>query len=880
MAKVTNLKIGLQADNLTTAYATWEFSKHATEMDYYRVYWYYYTENNIWFNAGYNDVKIRQATYSIPSNATRIKVSIKPVSKKYKKNGKQKSHWTGTYVQKIYNLAYSKPAKPSPPNVTIDGLKLTATLDLENTTINDRVNFQVVKGNKKYYQSKNLIISETGNRVSFSTTVEPGGVYRVKCQVVNYKKVNSTTNKPCAWSDYSDFSNEVKPIPDVPQTPIRAKGSGVTSVTLSWKKATGADSYDIEYTDNKSYFNSNPSAVQSTTSDTTHAEITGLESGKKWFFRVRAKNEQGESAWRPKWDDITGVAIGSKPAPPTAWSFSNTASIGDTIPLYWVHNTEDGSNQYSAIIRINGKESVIRMGDAEPNTEGSSTDYKIALKTGKGSFDYVTGNGLIVDFNQRKTKTDKLNLHIPNSDDTIRSTVVTNATDYWWYSYSRVTFVYDSTTGQFTIVNVTEAPGDGDPDGTFVYYADTSGYTDSSQLKWQVRTRGIVWKSEGDVSEWSDYSAQRAITLYDSPAVSLTISAIDGEETETYGYEVQSLPLFISAITSPSTQKPLSYHVSIVANNTYPTEDDVGRETIITEGTEVFSKVVVTSTALSLILRPGDVHLENNESYTVNVKAAMNSGLTCEASDAFEVVWSDVDEHFVTASVDIDPETLEASISPKCYDSDDVLVGDVDLSVYRIEYDGTFTEIETGIRNNGRHIAIDPHPSLDRARYRIVATDLNTGIMSFEDIPGESVEEKAIVLNYNGQWTSYEEPDGEDELAIQPSSSVMIKLPYNIDVSERNDPDVSLIEYLGREHPVTYYGTQRGVSASWSTIIPKTDTDTLQALRLLAAWRGDVYVREPSGVGYWAHVKVTFDIKHDSLTIPISFDISRVEGGK
>ena len=107
----------------------------------------------------------------------------------------------------------------------------------------------------------------------------------------------------------------------------------------------------------------------------------------------------------------------------------------------------------------------------------------------------------------------------------------------------------------------------------------------------------------------------------------------------------------------------------------------------------------------------------------------------------------------------------------------------------------------------------------------------------------------------------------------------MVKLMYNVDVEESYDPDVSLVKYIGREHPVSYYGTHRGVTAKWSAVIPKTDTETLYALRRLAAWRGNVYVREPSGTGYLANVKVSMPLKHKELTIPVSFDITRVEDG-
>ena len=107
----------------------------------------------------------------------------------------------------------------------------------------------------------------------------------------------------------------------------------------------------------------------------------------------------------------------------------------------------------------------------------------------------------------------------------------------------------------------------------------------------------------------------------------------------------------------------------------------------------------------------------------------------------------------------------------------------------------------------------------------------------------------------------------------------MLKLPYNIDVSDSNNPDSALVEYVGRKHPVSYYGTQLGVSSTWNTDILKSDKNTLYALRRLQMCMRDMYVRQPSGSGYWANVKVSYNIKHRDLTIPVTITITRVEGG-
>ena len=61
--------------------------------------------------------------------------------------------------------------------------------------------------------------------------------------------------------------------------------------------------------------------------------------------------------------------------------------------------------------------------------------------------------------------------------------------------------------------------------------------------------------------------------------------------------------------------------------------------------------------------------------------------------------------------------------------------------------------------------------------------------------------------------------------------------------------------------------------------VPKSDKETLYALRRLSIWKGDVYVREPSGSGYWASISVSFSQNHCDVVIPVSLAITRVEGG-
>ena len=140
------------------------------------------------------------------------------------------------------------------------------------------------------------------------------------------------------------------------------------------------------------------------------------------------------------------------------------------------------------------------------------------------------------------------------------------------------------------------------------------------------------------------------------------------------------------------------------------------------------------------------------------------------------------------------------------------------------------------------------------------------------------VGEKAVIIQWDETWSEFD-TTSEDAMEQPAWSGSMLKLPYNIDVADSNSSDVTLVEYIGRRHPVSYYGTQLGTTATWNVDIDKKDKETLYALRRLMVWMGDVYVREPSGSGYWAHISVSFKQTHCELTIPVQLDITRVDGG-
>lgn len=750
---------GLQSNTESTLYAAWRFD-HGN-VDHYSVDWDYDTGDGVWFHgngAGGEDVKVKQSTYNAPANAKRVRLKVLPVAKKRKVNGVDTAYWNGKWSSyRLYTFGVKPPDTPSAPSVVIDGLKLTASLtNITNASI---VQFEVYKDDTVKVNGGKVDI-RTGS-ATFSCNVEAGSNYKVRCR----------TNKDGAYSEWSNYSNNLGTVPTVPSgiTKCTADSDNKT-VYVEWGSVNNATSYELEYATDKTHFDASTVKPSSTTVTVNNCTVTGIDIGTVYYFRVRAVNDRGNSGWT----DIVSTTVGKGPVAPTTWSSTTSAIVGEPVTLYWVHNSEDGSKQSYSHLEV-----------------------------------YVGG---VKEVDEKK-------------------------------SYSE-----DNT------------------DTTSSYSLSTSSYPEGAQILWRVRTAGIS-------AEYGVWSTLRTVDIYAPPTLELRATNSAGNTFDT----LTSFPFKVSALAGPKTQAPLGYNLTVKANEMYETVDDTGRERKISKDEAIFSRHFDTPDALSFEFSADNIDLENNIEYTITCVVSMNSGLTAESSVDFTVGWTET-EYEPNADISFDAETYTASISPHCKDVDGNLIPGILLSVYRREFNGTLTEIIKDVENDGVTFVVDPHPALDYARYRIIAKEIVTGAISYSDLPGYPVGVKAAIIQWNEVWSSFD-LSSADPLSSPAWVGSLLSLPYNIDVSERYQRDVSHVEYIGRERPVAYYGTQLGETSTWNMVIPKEDKETLYALRRLSVWGGDVYVREPSGVGGWANVNVSFSQKHLDVTIPVSIEIVFVEGG-
>lgn len=859
--KANIVLFGLSSSGDNTLVAAWTWDKAYTAN--YEIEWKYYTgdrtseDKAVWLIGDKSTTEEKYSTFSVPERTQQIAFRVKPISKEKEttdskgKTVKTKyftAEWTAyQYWNKIV------PGEVGAPEVEIKELTLTA--ELSNLDVSDatHIEFQAVKDNKSVFGSTQKVkINTTSKYASCKWTVVEGAEYTVRCRSYSKRGVAGK---------WSEFSSSVSTRPTTPNgfTKCIAKSStidGSVSAYLEWKAVKTAVAYDIQYATNKKYFDVSDQTTTVSVESVTKWEIFNLAIGTQYFFRLRAKNEADDFS---KWSEISEVTLGEPPEAPTTWSSTTTGTVGDPLNLYWVHNSKDGSSQTWAEIAIEFYIDNVRQGEPVYVMQQNSDDINERDKT--SSFDLT--------------------------------------------AYLQKDF--------------------------------PSIYAEGTQIKWYVRTAGVT-------NECGDWSVVRAIDIYAKPSVALTVNDANG----LIGVDrnnVSAYPISVSATTSPSSQAPIGFHLSVISNDIYETVDNLGNDKMVNSGEAIYSKYFDVNTDLSdVIISAGDIDLENGVNYTMLCVASMNSGLTAETSLNFTVAWEDIG-YTPNAEITYDPETVITHIHPYCntYVSTyykvnksynkyiltdeviDIALGDsvngvytttgeqvslgytpisidesgnvtggnevyyyeeqiwtpvegVLLSVYRREFDGSYTELATDIDNTKNTFITDPHPALDYARYRIVATTQSTGAIGYYDVPGYIIGEKAVIIQWDEEWSTFDVT--ADDPQEQPAwSGSLLRLPYNIDVSDSYSMDTALVKYIGRKRPVTYYGTQLGETSTWSVAIDKQDEETLYGLRRLAIWPGDVYVREPSGSGYWANVAVSFSQKHLELTIPVTLTITRVEGG-
>lgn len=399
---------------------------------------------------------------------------------------------------------------------------------------------------------------------------------------------------------------------------------------------------------------------------------------------------------------------------------------------------------------------------------------------------------------------------------------------------------------------------------------------DNATVRWKIKTKGVL-------NDYGPYSNINVVKTYRK--ANLTVSA-SFKPSSTSGV-IYPLTITASLDWITSSQRMLAVSFEIKSTTQYTYRDPIGGDVLVLPGTLLYSSTYALSSVAtkSVTLTPSDVHFEPNCSYVLSATIYTNAGLSVSNSCNFTY------NHTGTTTLNPKITQIEANevdnavyLKAQCRNENGALVSNALITIYRYNADGTYTKLNDGVANNT--VIHDPHPRLDRQIYRVSATDTNSGQTEFSDenYPFKMLNATGVLIHWDESW-------GETSFNVLGTGNMVtyigqrLYLPFNVDVSETRTIDKTLISYIGREDPVSYYGTAIGKEYSITTEIPKNNvsgfdaTTALEQLRKLSMYKGNVYVRTSTGLGCWATVDVDYNIDHCALTIPINIKVTPVEGG-
>ena len=267
-----------------------------------------------------------------------------------------------------YNFSTNAPDAPS---VTAD---CTGTTIVSKVTT-DPSDTKTTNIRFRYYADSELMgitqwLPVENHYVEYSYAGEINKTYRVQAQAMN-----NISGGESIWGAFS----EVKTVPASPINLTAVAGSEEGTIIIDWDDVPGVsdeNGYSIEYANNKSYFDSS-SEVQSASS-TASTIILRIDLGYTWYFRVRASNAAGNSAW----SDIIEQVVAKPPEAPTTWTNKSNFKTDETVRLYFTHNASDNSKmqKYTISYKINGVQQSDIVVNA-PTTTGENPIFYYDLGT-------------------------------------------------------------------------------------------------------------------------------------------------------------------------------------------------------------------------------------------------------------------------------------------------------------------------------------------------------------------------------------------------------------------------------------------------------------------------------------------------------------------
>ena len=601
-------------------------------------------------------------------------------------------------------------------------------------------------------------------------------------------------------------------------TPTTVSGKVHVDWTNRWGDATGAE---IAWTDDRDNWTSNEEPeTYEVKEKATGWYITGLETGKVWYFRVRSTKVSDEQTNYSPWSNEVEIDLASAPSIPVLYLSENSITEDGMVTAYWSYVTTDGTGQIAGeVVEATFDGTDWTYGDtpvgattdaqhvdiyAADHWQNGATVY-LALRTRSGSggtSDYSTPVRLVI---------------------AAKPTVAITLTGLVGTNEITETFVGDGETTSFLCGNTLSAAPTVTVDGT------------------------------------------AASASYDGDTVTLTSAPEDGAEisityTTTDFKALKTMPMNV-AVTAGNAE---TVTLAIERAADYPLLRPDGETTQGPAGETVFLETV-SAEATNIFTAELDEligRLDDGAEYTLVATATDEFGQTAEETMRFRVMWTHQAEEptgqFITDETNYIARITP--IAPSGYEQGDT------CDIYRRSADG-FELIYQGATFGTEYV--DPYPAFgETSGYKLVTVtamnDYITPENSFAEFDTseadppvyDQLDQASIVIDFGGE---------------------RVELPYNISLDNSWSKDFERTSYLGGSVVGDYNrAVLRDLSAS-TVMVRGLDAEDAAKMRSLSSYAGVCHVRTPDGSSFAADVQVSETQSFDTPIIGYSLKIQKVD---
>lgn len=619
---------------------------------------------------------------------------------------------------------------------------------------------------------------------------------------------------------------------DVPQAPtgvaaVQTEISGTIRVTWNWDWEL-ADSAILSWSDHADAWESTDEPEEYTVSQMYASawNISGLETGKTWYVRVRLTKGLDDNITYSPWSKIVSVDLTSAPNVPSITLSRDVITEDGTVTARWAFVSTDGTGQ-----------SVARICEATLDNNGLNYGtYQLSEDTSvvEGKT-YYTLSGEVY---------------------TAVASPTGNPSENEYYEIKE-TPVATTQTAQSVDIS-----------------AEVAGWSagETHLLCLQVTSASNV------DSKWSE---PVSITIADPVSVEITQTSLqaltitDGvdEEEQPITRQVASLTVMpltvtvtgagVGGTTTLAIERAEDYHLA------RPDESDFNGfegETVYLYSQTGESQIEINSDALIGAL-------DDEASYRIVATVEDQYGQTASTSilpvqadsiDTFEVHWTH-QAVMPEASVEIDSENMVAKITPGVPEDVpagwELATGDT-FDIYRLSADRPELIVENGTWGT---TYVDPYPALgENGGHRIVFKTVNGDYITEENIPS---------------WIDLTEDD-DDILDLEDVKSIIdfggnqILLSRNVDLGNEWSKDFQETKYLGGSVQGDWNTAVSRTASVSTTTLPLIDADIIAQMRRLATYAGVCHIRTFDGTSMECDIQVSEDRDHESYGQVVNFSLS------